>query len=85
MAETAKDIARRYELDDTPKHCKRRGKQRKRFGIEYFSRWGKKWGPWQWYLTAKQRDQALAALIKSTPTWMRSEIGGPSYRKTERK
>lgn len=73
--------------DERPKHVKRASRKRKRFGIEHYCKWFKKWGAWKWYLTEEQRDQALADLIKHTPAVFRRP-GHPTpeetYRKVER-
>jgi len=74
------------EPDEIPRHIKRASQKRKRFGIEHYSRWFKRWGIWQWYLIKKQRDQALAMLLKHTSTWFKERYGNePHYRKVERK
>jgi len=68
--------------DEIPKHHKRAAKKKKKtFGIEYWSRWFKRWVSWKWYPTEQQRDQALADLITHTHTLLR---GKRQFRKVDR-
>ena len=54
-------------IDDRPRHHKRSGPARsKKFGIEQWSNWFKKWWHRQWYVTEKARDQAFENLAKKT-------------------
>lgn len=77
-----------HDHDEIPKHVKRASRKRKRFGVERYSRWFKRWGAWKWYLTEEQRDQALAMLIKHIHTVFKRPGHPPPeeiYRKVERK
>lgn len=56
----AKALDRDKPID---KHTKKADKRYKHFGIEWRF---KKWHPWKWYFTEKQRDQAFDMLIKHT-------------------
>ncbi len=44
----------------------KRAPRHKRFGIEQKSAWTGKWHCWQWYCTAKARDQAYENLTTKT-------------------
>ena len=60
---------------EVPRHQKRAPKK-KRYGIEYFSRWFNIWHNRTWYVTAKARDQAFESLADKTsslPNTMTSE------------
>lgn len=51
--------------DDVPRHRKKTPRH-KRFGIEQWSRWFKKWCHRSWYATEKGRDQAFDNLTTKT-------------------
>lgn len=60
--------------NDEESHRHRRRARRKRYGIEYrvTGRLGRRWG-WSLkgrYRTVKQRDRALADLIKKRESWV---------------
>ncbi|MHB8107898.1 MAG: hypothetical protein ACYDH4_10820 [Candidatus Cryosericum sp.] len=69
------------EPDDQPRHMKRASHQRKRWGVERWNCWFKRWFAWKWYPTEAVRDQALADLEKHTCTVFRQQT---RYRKIER-
>jgi hypothetical protein len=71
--------------DDRPRHVKRAVKpRRKKYGIEQWSRWFKKWCHRQWYATAKARDQALEDLKRHTCNVLKDTDHEPQYRKVDR-
>ena len=57
--------ANRLNLPEVPKHLKR-APRHKRYGIEQWSAWSKKWCLRQWYVTEKARDQAFENLQDKT-------------------
>lgn len=69
--------------DEIPKYHKRGGK-RKRFGIEEWSDWFKKWYRVGWYLTEATRDQALETLRKTARNSGLSTCRTTRYRKIDR-
>lgn len=69
--------------DEVPKHRKRGG-QRKRFGIEEWSNWFEKWYLVGWYLTEARRDQALEALQKTARNSSFPVCRKAQYRKIDR-
>lgn len=70
--------------DEVPKHRKRGGR-RKRFGIEEWSRWFKKWYLVGWYLTEASRDKAFETLRKTARNSGFKVFQTTQYRKVERK
>ena len=72
--------------DDGPsRHRKRALKPRhKKYGIEQWSRWFKKWCHRQWYVTAKARDQAMEDLKKHTCNVLKGTDHEPQHRKVDR-
>ena len=65
MSSAKSTYRNRLNLPEVPKHQKR-ARQHKRFGIEQWSRWHKKWCHRQWYVTAKARDQTFRNLTTKT-------------------
>lgn len=65
--------------DDTAPYVKR-GKlpRQKRFGIQWYSQFSKRWHNRGWYLTRKQRDQALADLKKHAKNFY-MQVGKPFW------
>jgi hypothetical protein len=68
--------------DDVPRHVKKMPRH-KRFGIEQWSNWHKKWCHRQWYATAKARDQAFENLTTKTTILRGTQWDTPS-RKVDR-
>jgi len=68
--------------DEIPQHYRK--KSRKRFGIESWSHWFRKWYVQRWYETEAQRDQAMRALDKSMCSILRGTDSEPKYRKVDR-
>jgi hypothetical protein len=72
-------------LDERPRHFKRAVKPRhKKYGIEQWSTWFKKWCHRQWYVTEKARDQALEDLKRHTCNILKEHGKEPQYRKINR-
>ena len=72
----------RQDLPEIPKHQKR-APRHKRYGIEQWSNWSKKWHCWQWYATKKARDQAFKNLSTKT-TILRGTKWDTPMRKLDR-
>ncbi len=73
------------DQDDRPRHHKKAIKpSRKRFGIEQWSEWFKRWYHRQWYATAKSRDQAIEDLKRHTCNILKKYGHNPRYRKVDR-
>ena len=71
--------------DDIPKHFKKKGKIRKKYGIEKYSNWFFRWGVWKWYETEQQRDQAFEDLHRHTSNARRGVFNVSfRYRKVNR-
>jgi hypothetical protein len=70
---------------NSPRHVKRRPKPRqRRFGVEQWNNWSKKWCYRQWYATEKARDQALEDLKRHTRNILKEHGREPQYRKVNR-
>jgi len=87
------------EESDVAKPFNKKKKVKKNFGVEYLGPkmtfpkgvlvWEYEWRIHRWYATEKQRDTALASLIKSECYIYRQHTkeaakGGPRYRKVDR-
>ncbi len=71
--------------DDRPRHVKRACKPRhKKYGIEQWSEWFKRWTHRQWYVTEKARDQALEDLKRHTCNVLKEHGKEPQCRKVNR-
>ena len=71
--------------NDRPRHQKRRAQPRhKRWGVQAWSRWFKRWGGCYWYATEKARDQAFDDLKRHCRNILKETEHEPLYRKVER-
>lgn len=62
-----RNVTKHSEIPEIPRHQKKAPKK-KRYGIEYFSRWFGTWHNHTWYATAKARDQAFEDINSKTGT-----------------
>ena len=84
MTNRPRPPATELERDIPPHHKKAVASRKKKFGIEYKYPRMSEWVRWRWYATEKQRDSAIADLIKNVPVYFRKEERGPKYRKCNR-
>ena len=53
-------------IDDSETRYRKKAPRHKKYGIQQWSNWFKKWTFSTWYVTEKARDQALADLKRHT-------------------
>ena len=73
-------------IPDPPPHTKKRKRPRRRLhGIEKWGGWPiRRWGGWKWYDSEKQRDQALADLLKHGRHRRATPDGDQAFRPVDR-
>ena len=66
-------------LDDgyEPARHHKKASKRKKFGIQEWSRWFKKWCHGHWYETEKARDQAFVIAEKANERLKAAGLAGP--------